>query len=59
MASKEDLLKQVDEEFEDDFESLEGCQKLKERMEARLKSLEEEVCNWIFGYHCARKCVIF
>lgn len=48
MASRGDLLKQVDEEFEEDFESLKGCRKLKERMEARLKSLEAEVSNLIF-----------
>lgn len=43
MAFNQDLLKQIDEEFDDDFESLEGCRKLKELMEERLKELEAEV----------------
>lgn len=33
----------IDEEFDEDFESLEGCKKLQELMQEKLKSLEAEV----------------
>lgn len=43
MASKQDLIKAIDDEFGEAFESLEGCRKLKERLENELKDLEEQV----------------
>lgn len=58
MASKQDLIKSIDDEFGDEFESLEGCRKLKERLENKLKNLKEQVFLTLNPTSSKQSCVL-
>lgn len=43
MATKKTLINEIDDEFGVDFETLEGCKRIKDQCENELKTLENEV----------------